>query len=304
MTTSTTIAPFTTVITLAGEAYDLADMSGEALDDLYLELFDIASEASSRNNRHGWAQGGTEGQEAYSAYMLQNYQARQAIEAEEERRKTIKWTDGGAEPGQAAPEGYVFLTDDDLAGGWMPVGTEEQAIAAGKCRVKWCDRLAYDCEEHNEPQPPVPAWKQEIIEIAEKNAGVLMNHLEWEIAKDNLELSQLATAKGRHSRFGSALELGMRGGWELPSAQGQPFLIDSQAGVTGNLNYEVMCKAVPGQGHNVCQCVDYNYFAGHKLFGNCKHVVAAFFLYQASLIYAARHAGQAQAQHNEERAAA
>ncbi len=64
--TSTTIAPSTTVITISGEAYDLAGMSGEALDDLYLGLFDTASEASSRNNRHGWA----EGQEAYSAYML------------------------------------------------------------------------------------------------------------------------------------------------------------------------------------------------------------------------------------------
>ncbi len=44
---------------------------------------------------------------------------------------------------EPAPADYVFLSDEDIASGqWTGPLTEQEAIAAGKCAKKWCDRLA------------------------------------------------------------------------------------------------------------------------------------------------------------------
>jgi hypothetical protein len=44
---------------------------------------------------------------------------------------------------EQAPADYMFLSDEDVASGqWGEPMTEQEAIAAGKCAKKWCDRLA------------------------------------------------------------------------------------------------------------------------------------------------------------------
>ncbi len=43
----------------------------------------------------------------------------------------------------AAPAGYLFLPDEDIASGqWTGPMTEQEATRAGKCASKWCDRPA------------------------------------------------------------------------------------------------------------------------------------------------------------------
>jgi hypothetical protein len=56
-----------------------------------------------------------------------------------------QWTEkrAAAALAMAAPAGYLFLTDEDIASGqWGEPMTEQEAIAAGKCASKFCDRLA------------------------------------------------------------------------------------------------------------------------------------------------------------------
>jgi hypothetical protein len=56
----------------------------------------------------------------------------------------LQWSEKRAAATAApAPADYVFLSEEEIASGqWGEPMTEQQAIAAGKCAKKWCDRLA------------------------------------------------------------------------------------------------------------------------------------------------------------------
>ncbi len=66
----------TNTVTIDDQVYRLNEMTGYELEELHNELFEMASEASTRHNRHGW-QGG---EDAYREWHAANQLARDAIE--------------------------------------------------------------------------------------------------------------------------------------------------------------------------------------------------------------------------------
>jgi hypothetical protein len=78
----TTDAPI--VATVGQEVYNISELSLEQLEILWSELFDQATEASSRRNRHGWSGG----DEAYRKLANENYQVRLLIQAQIEHLKS------------------------------------------------------------------------------------------------------------------------------------------------------------------------------------------------------------------------
>jgi hypothetical protein len=71
------------ITTVGQEAFNLSELSLNQLEDLWQELFNQASEASDRRNRHGW-QGG---EDAYRKLATENFQARVLIQSQIESLK-------------------------------------------------------------------------------------------------------------------------------------------------------------------------------------------------------------------------
>lgn len=148
------------------------------------------------------------------------------------------------------------------------------------------------------PEPPapkgfeVPQANRVIVEVLGQYSAPILTRVERTIRQRGLKVSEFSYGgKNKTSRLGAAWELASRGGWQLPKSAGQPFLIDSGRAGAGNLAYEVYCGLIPGANGSQCNCEDHTYSRTNTQ-GICKHILAAYLVYLASMALVADQPGR------------